>query len=67
MRILGMDLRSTAAPIPYRIPLEIPKHKRAFTLAHFGRLPSAILAGCYKKMPFAPVAQAKLKVLPVFC
>ena len=49
--IASESIRHRVCQMPYLSTLEIPKHRRAFTLARCQALPSAILEGRYKKIP----------------
>lgn len=46
------EVRYIAAPAPYLFRLEIPSHRRAFTLGQCDSLPSAVVEGRFWKVPF---------------
>uniref|UniRef100_A0A803T0U9 ribonuclease H n=1 Tax=Anolis carolinensis TaxID=28377 RepID=A0A803T0U9_ANOCA len=48
---ISADNRYTITPMAYLTNLEVPNHRKAFTLARCHALPSAVLEGRYRKTP----------------
>lgn len=57
---ISEEQRYITCPAPYLNNVEAFKHCRAFTLARCHCLPSAVLEGCFKKIPYKDYALVDL-------